>query len=62
MTEFKELTQLHQIMCHRFYEISRDDPYSYERDIILEDVQKLEELASKYLDAELNGQYVFVKR
>ena len=62
MTEFKELTQLHQIMCHRFYEISRDDPYSYERNVILEDVKKLEELAAKYLDAELNEHYIFVRK
>lgn len=46
-------------MCNRFYEISKKDPYSYERDKILDDVRKLEELADKYLNAHMDD-YIFV--
>ena len=63
MIEFKELTDLHNIMCHKYYEVSKNDEYEYwQRDIILEDIKKLEEIVSKYLDAELNENYVFEKK
>ena len=60
MKTYPELTLMHQIMCNRFYEISKEDPYSYKRDEILDDVKKLEELAEKYFDARMNDDYMIV--
>ena len=62
MKTYQDITLMHQIMCHRFYEISKEDPYSSERDQILEDIKKLEELADKYLDAYLDDDYIFVSK
>lgn len=59
MKTYEDITLMHQIMCNRFYEISKENPYSYERDKILEDINKLEELADKYLNAHMND-YIFV--
>ena len=60
MKTYPELTLMHQIMCHKYCEISKEDPYSYERDKILDDIKKLEELAEKYFDARINDDYMFV--
>lgn len=49
-------------MCHRFYEISKEDPYSSERNQILEDIKKLEELADKYLNAHMDDNYIFISK
>ena len=59
MKTYQDITLMHQIMCNRFYEISKKDPYSVERDKILDDVKKLEELADKYLNAHMDD-YIFV--
>lgn len=61
MRKYPDLTLMHQIMCNRYYEISRDDPYSYERDKILDDIRKIEELAEKYFDAYMED-YEFVSK
>lgn len=62
MKTYQDITLMHQIMCHRFYEISMKDPYSSERDQILEDIKKLEELADKYLNAYMDDDYIFVSK
>ena len=59
MKTYQDLTLMHNTMCHRFYEISKEDPWSSERDQILEDIKKLEELADKYLNAHMDD-YIFV--
>lgn len=61
MRKYPDLTLMHQIMCNRYYEISRDDPYSYERDKILDDIRKIEELAEKYFGAYMED-YEFVSK
>lgn len=61
MKTYYDITLMHQIMCHMFYEISKKDIYSPERDKILKDIKKLEELANKYLNAYMDN-YIFVSR
>ena len=59
MKIYKELTYLHQRMCHIFYEYCKNNSDKIERDEVLGDIQKLEEIACKYLHAfmDKNGKF-----
>ena len=61
MTVYKELTELHQTMCHKFYETAKNlGVYTSECDEIMNDIKALESIVEKYLGAEMDD-YQFVK-
>ena len=60
MKEFRELTLMHQEMCHRFMQISKDNPDSPARDAILNDVKEFERMVKEYMGAEMKN-YMFVR-
>ena len=55
---YKELTELHQIMCHRFYELAKKNPKIHAIEIpeckeIMDDIKDLERIAEKYFNAKI---------
>lgn len=61
MTVYKELTELHQTMCYKFYEIAKNlGVNTSECNEILDDIKALESIVAKYLGVEMVD-YQFVK-
>lgn len=60
MKKFRELTEMHQEMCHRLVETCKawpNDPKRYE---IMNDVMALERMVKEYMGAEMKN-YMFVR-
>lgn len=58
MKEYKELTELHQEMCHQFVEKSKEyGVNSSKSQDILNDIQWLENAVEKYLGAKMENHY-----
>lgn len=61
MTVYKELTDLHQRICHEFCNTSKElGVNSPECGEIMKDLESLENLVEKYLGAKMNN-YQYVK-
>lgn len=60
MKEFRELTLMHQEMCHRLVETSKACPNDPKRYEILNDVMALERMVKEYMGAEMKN-YMFVR-
>lgn len=55
---YKELTELHQIMCCRFCELAKKNPKMHAIEIpeckeIMDDIKDLERIAEKYFNAKI---------
>lgn len=55
---YKELTELHRIMCERFCELAKKNPKMHAVEIpeckeIMDDIKDLERIAEKYFNAKI---------
>ena len=60
MIYFRELTEMHQEMCHRFMEECKNNPDSQVRSSILNDIKEFERMVKDYMGAKMEN-YRFVK-
>lgn len=60
MIYFRELTEMHQEMCHKFMEICKNDPDSPVRNIVINDIKEFERMVEDYMGAKMEN-YKFVK-
>ena len=58
--EFRELTEMHQEMCHKYVEKSKNNPDSPLRNVIINDIVEFERMVKDYMGAKLEN-YRFVK-
>lgn len=60
MREFRELTEMHQEMCHRLVEVCREWPNDPKRFDILHEIMEFERMVENYMGAKMEN-YRFVK-
>ena len=61
---YKELTELHRIMCESFCEQAKKNPKMHAVEIpeckeIMNDIKDLERIAEKYFNAKMTDDYCF---
>lgn len=60
MIYFKELTEMHQEMCHRFMEECKKNPDGPDRKVIMNDIKEFKRMVEHYMGAKMEN-YKFVK-
>ena len=60
MIYFRELTEMHQEMCHRFMEECKKNPDGLDRHVIMNDIKEFERMVEYYMGAKMEN-YRFVK-